>query len=93
MFVFLQITSCCFSSCFSLFDDNEEEDILSPNLDQLVANHIRSNDGPGTNLMSDGFSNVGNNGKWKHPSFAVSDFDTDDDDYAADSDDCSVWNV
>ena len=43
--------------------------------------------------MSDGFTSVGNNGKWKHPSFAVSDFDTDDDDYAADSDDCSVWNV
>jgi len=40
--------------------------------------------------MSDGFSSVGSNGKWKHPSFAVSDFDTDDDDYAADSDDCSV---
>jgi hypothetical protein len=55
-----------------------------------VVNHIRSNDGPGTDLMSDGFSSVGNNGKWKYPSFAVSDFDTDDDDYAADSDDCSV---
>ena len=78
------------SSCFSLFDDNEGEDILSPNLDKLVANHLRSNDGPGTNLMSDGFGSVGNSGKWKHPSFTVSDFDNDDDDYAADSDDCSV---
>ncbi|GFG38748.1 hypothetical protein Cfor_07047 [Coptotermes formosanus] len=74
----------------ALFDDTEGEDILSPNLDQLVANHIRSNDGPRTNLMSDDFGSVGNSGKWKHPSFTVSDFDNDDDDYAADSDDCSV---
>jgi hypothetical protein len=40
--------------------------------------------------MSDDFGSVGNSGKWKHPSFTVSDFDNDDDDYAADSDDCSV---
>lgn len=40
--------------------------------------------------MSEGFSSVGNGAMWKHPGFSVSDFDTDDDDYAADSDDCSV---
>jgi hypothetical protein len=91
VFPFLQIISCFLSSCFSLLDDdNEGEDVLSPNLDQLMVNHMKSNDGRGINLMSRGSGCVGNGREWKKPSFTVTDFDMDDDDYAADSDDCSV---
>jgi hypothetical protein len=89
---------CLLSSCFSLLDgDIEGEDVLSPNLDQIVINHIKHNDRPGTNVISGGSGNVCNVGEWKKPSFTVTDFDMnddddddDDDDYAADSDDCSV---
>jgi hypothetical protein len=55
-----------------------------------VINHIISNDGRGANLMSRASGSVGNGREWKRPSFTVTDFDMDDDDYAADSDDCSV---
>jgi hypothetical protein len=53
-----------------------------------VANHVKYNDGPGINSMCAGSCTIG--GKWKKPAFTVTDFDSDDDDYAADSDDCSV---
>jgi hypothetical protein len=52
-----------------------------------VANHLKHNDGSGITMMSGCSGSVG---KWKKPAFTVTDFDSDDDDYAADSDDCSV---
>jgi hypothetical protein len=68
----------------------EGEDVLSPNLDHLVASDVKHHDGPEINLMCGSSGTVGNDGKWKKPAFTVTDFDSDDDDYAADSDDCSV---
>lgn len=58
-----------------------------------MASHIKHNDGSRVNLVCGGSDSVGNGGKWKKPAFTVTDFDSDDDDYAADSDDCSVWFV
>jgi hypothetical protein len=55
-----------------------------------VANDVKHHDGPEINLMCGSSGTVGNDAKWKKPTFTVTDFDSDDDDYAADSDDCSV---